>query len=177
MIGATERAAYRNACATATATPEYRNQRTLSRRRDMMLRLSEVDSSISIFEGSVIRVNEELLAHALFGAALMITAPLNAFHGPRVRVIATCESAGKVTLAVMQQSVAVPHTWPSSPDGPEAYALVPILALRHLAEAYGGRLSTTRLPDARALPRPTAGHSVRPVAARRSAYRSGRGCR
>jgi hypothetical protein len=114
---------------------------------ESQLRGIAVDSSISIFEGSVIRVNEELLAHALFGAALMITAPLNAFHGPRVRVIATCESAGKVTLAVMQQSVAVPHTWPSAPDGPEAYALVPILALRHLAEAYGGRLSTTRLPD------------------------------
>jgi hypothetical protein len=114
---------------------------------EAQLRGIAVDSGISIFEGSVIRVNEELLAHALFGAALMITAPLNAFHGPRVRVVATCESAGKVTLAVMQQSVAVPHTWPSTPDGPEAYALVPILALRHLAEAYGGRLSTTRLPD------------------------------
>jgi hypothetical protein len=114
---------------------------------EAQLRGIAVDSGVSIFEGSVIRVNEELLAHALFGAALMITAPLNAFHGPRVRVVATCESAGKVTLAVMQQSVAVPHTWPSTPDGPEAYALVPILALRHLAEAYGGRLSTTRLPD------------------------------
>ena len=114
---------------------------------EAQLRGITVDSGISIFEGSVIRVNEELLAHALFGAALMITAPLNAFHGPRVRVVATCESAGKVTLGVMQQSVAVPHTWPSSPDGPEAYALVPMLALRHLAEAYGGRLSTTRLPD------------------------------
>jgi hypothetical protein len=114
---------------------------------EAQLRGIAVDSGISIFEGSVIRINEELLAHALFGAALMITAPLNAFHGPRVRVVATCESAGKVTLAVMQQSVAVPHTWPSAPDGPEAYALVPILALRHLAEAYGGRLSTTRLPD------------------------------
>ena len=114
---------------------------------EAQLRGIAVDSTVGITEGTLIRVNEELLAHALFGAALMITAPLNAFHGPRVKVAATSEPAGRVTLAVMQQSVAVPRTWPSAPDGPEAYALVPILALRHLAEASGGRLSTTRLPD------------------------------
>jgi hypothetical protein len=114
---------------------------------ESQLRGIAVDSAVSVAEGSQIRVNEELLAHALFGAALMITAPLNAFHGPRVKVAAAGEPAGRITLSVMQQSVAVPRTWPSAPDGPEAYALVPILALRHIAEASGGRLSTTRLPD------------------------------
>ncbi len=114
---------------------------------EAQLRGIAVDSSVSVIEGSLIRVNEELLAHALFGAALMITAPLNAFHGPRVKVAATGEPTGRVTLAVMQQSVAVPRAWPSTPDSPEAYALVPILALRHIAEASGGRLSTTRLSD------------------------------
>ena len=114
---------------------------------EAQLRGIAVDSSVSVAEGTQIRVNEELLAHALFGAALMITAPLNAFHGPRVKVAATGEPAGRVTLTVLQQSVAVPRTWPSAPDGPEAYALVPILALRHIAEASGGRLSTTRLSD------------------------------
>ena len=114
---------------------------------ESQLRGIAVDSVVNVAEGSLIRVNEEFLAHALFGVALMITAPLNAFHGPRVKVLATGEPAGRVTLAVMQQSVAVPRTWPSAPDGPDAYALVPILALRHLAEASGGRLSTTRLPD------------------------------
>jgi hypothetical protein len=114
---------------------------------EAQLRGIAVESAVSVPEGSLIRVNEELLAHALFGAALMITAPLNAFHGPRVKVSATGEPAGRVTLAVMQQSVAVPRSWPSTPEGPEAYAVVPILALRHMAEAYGGRLSTTRLAD------------------------------
>jgi hypothetical protein len=114
---------------------------------EAQLRGIAVDSSVSVVEGSLIRVNEELLAHALFGAALMITAPLNAFHGPRVKVAASGEPTGRVTLAVMQQSVAVPRAWPSTPDSPEAYALVPILALRHIAEASGGRLSTTRLAD------------------------------
>ena len=114
---------------------------------EAQLRGIAIDSSVNVAEGSHIHVNEELLAHALCGAALMITAPLNAFHGPRVKVAATGEPAGRVTLSVMQQSVAVPRTWPSAPEGPEAYALVPILALRHIAEASGGRLSTTRLSD------------------------------
>jgi hypothetical protein len=114
---------------------------------EAQLRGIAIESAVTVAEGSLLRVNEELLAHALFGAALMITAPLNAFHGPRVKVTATAEPAGRVTLAVMQQSMAVPRTWPSTPEGPEAYAVVPILALRHMAEAYGGRLSTTRLAD------------------------------
>jgi hypothetical protein len=114
---------------------------------EAQLRGIAIDSSVNVTEGSQIHVNEELLAHALCGAALMITAPLNAFHGPRVKVAAAGEPAGRVTLSVMQQSVAVPRSWPAAPEGPEAYALVPILALRHIAEAAGGRLSTTRLSD------------------------------
>lgn len=105
-----------------------------------------IDTSVVLADGGAIRVPEELFVHALFGAALTVAEALQGVEGARLRLSAVAEAAGTVTLAVVQQSVPVPAAWLAA-EGQDPLAVVPILALRHLAEAGGGRLATTRLAE------------------------------
>lgn len=111
------------------------------------LRGIAIESDVTVPEGQVVHANQEVLAHALCGAVLTIAAPFNAFHRPRVTVAAASEAAGRVTFSIAVQAPGVPPASTSTPSGPDAHALVSILALRRLADAGGGILSTARLTD------------------------------
>jgi len=114
---------------------------------EAQLRRFTVTTEVDVAESTVIRVNQELLASALFGGALMIAASLACSERPVLTVTATREPAGQVALSVTQRSVPVPATWPRGADVIDAVAVAPLVALRHVAEACGGVLFTTRLSD------------------------------
>jgi hypothetical protein len=100
-----------------------------------------------------IGVDEELLASALAGVALMLAAALVRADDARLRLSAAVTPAGRVTLTMEQESVVVPASWltvsiASPSDATVAPQLLPLAALRQLAEAYGGSITTTRLPHA-----------------------------
>jgi len=114
---------------------------------EAQLRRFAVRTAIDVGEGTMIRVNQDLLAHALFGVALMIAAPLARADSAALTVSASREPAGKITLSLVQRCVPVTPTWPSAPDVGDGPAIVSLVALRHAAQAYGGLVFTTRLPD------------------------------
>jgi hypothetical protein len=100
---------------------------------------------------AAISVDEELLASSLSAVVLMLASALNRVDDACLNVTAITEASGCVTLAVEQESVVVPETWFGTPalaaaDAPGGQQLVPLLALRQVAEAWGGRLTTSRLP-------------------------------
>ena len=99
---------------------------------------------------AAISVDEELLASSVSAVVLMLASALNRVDGATLNVTAIAES-GRVTLAIEQECVVVPETWFGSPslaavDAPGGQQLVPLVALRQVAEAWGGRLTTSRLP-------------------------------
>lgn len=111
------------------------------------LRGIDIASDVTVPEGRVVRVNQEVLAHALCGAALTIAAPYNAFHKPRVTVSAASGDTGPVTFSIAAEATSLPPAGVQLAEGPGVHALVSILALRRLADTGGGILSTARLTN------------------------------
>jgi hypothetical protein len=118
---------------------------------DARLRGIRLETAVNIIDGALLRADEELLACGLSGVVLQLCGAVNRVSGARLTVSANAEPAGRVTFAVVQESVVVPETWltiPAQPllDSSESPALSPLLALRQIVEAYGGRLAISRLP-------------------------------
>jgi hypothetical protein len=116
---------------------------------DARLRGISLDTNAAGAEGAI-SVDEELLASAFSGVVLMLAGALNRADGACLNVTATTE-AGRATLAVEQEAVVVPEAWftpltVAAVDAQGGYQLVPLVALRQVAEAWGGLLVTSRLP-------------------------------
>jgi hypothetical protein len=117
------------------------------------LRNVHVDTVFSVGDGLAVNGQEETLVFVLSGLTLMTMELAAKAKDACVLIAALPEPAGKVTLAISQDSLAVPESWPSvigeaGSDTAGAWSTpVAILALRRLAEAYGGTVSTTRFAN------------------------------
>jgi hypothetical protein len=117
------------------------------------LRNVQVDAVVSVGEGLSISGHEDTLVFVLSGLTLLTMELTGRAKDACVLVAALPEPAGKVTMAISQDSVAVPESWPSivgeaGSDNAGAWSTpVAILALRRLADAYGGTVSTTRFAN------------------------------
>jgi signal transduction histidine kinase len=99
----------------------------------------------------VVSVDEETLVAVLSAVVLTLAGALNRCDGACLTVTATSEPAGSVTIAVEQESVIVPEAWlpplaSTAAEAPGGHRLVALLALRQLADAWGGRVLASRLP-------------------------------
>ena len=119
---------------------------------DLRLRGIGIDRADECGTGRI-SVDDGLLASMLAGVALMLAGALTRAEDARLRVSAVASPAGRVTLAVEQEAVVVPASWLTVPSSSLAETtlaaqLLPLVALRTLAEAYGGTMTTARLPHA-----------------------------
>lgn len=117
------------------------------------LRNVQVDTLLSVPETQNVAGQEDMLVYVLSGVALLTIELAAGARDGSVLIAALPEPAGRVTLAISQDSVAVPESWPSvvgdaSSDTPGNWSTpIALLALRRLAEAYGGTVSTTRFAN------------------------------
>jgi hypothetical protein len=114
------------------------------------LRGLALETSVTVVDSTRLNVDAELLASALSGVVLMMSAALKRVVGAHLRLTAASESAERVSLIVVQEGVVLPQAWLALPERPDARSasdpLMPLLVLQQVAEAYGGRLRTSRLP-------------------------------
>lgn len=115
------------------------------------LRGISVDASVSADQGITLIVDPDLLARGLAGVVLTMSAALRGVTGACLAVTATSQTDGRVTLAVSLGAAIVPQKWIALPaesalDPHDAPGLMPLLALRRIADVYGGQLLVGRLP-------------------------------
>ena len=120
---------------------------------DARLRGIVVETSWTGTERALLNVNDEQLAGTLGAVVLSMFSALRRMDGAGLIVSASIDAQGVVTLAIEQKFVVAPESWLAPPaaaaeDGADSGHLVPLIALRQLAEASGGRLVTSRLPHA-----------------------------
>lgn len=117
------------------------------------LRGVQMDTLVSVADSHTVIGQEDTLVFVLSGLTLLTIELAATASDGSVLIAALPEPAGRVTLAISQDSAAVPESWPSvvgDPDSDSAGAWstpVPVLALRRVAEAYGGSVSTTRFAN------------------------------
>ncbi len=117
------------------------------------LRGVHVDTILSVGDGISVTGQEDMLVFVLSGLTLLTIELAARAKDGSVLIAALPEPAGKVTLAISQDSASVPESWPSvvgeaGSENAGAWSTpVSVLALRRLAEAYGGSVSTTRFAN------------------------------
>lgn len=117
------------------------------------LRGVQVDTLISVGDGVAVTGQEDALVFVLSGLALLTIELAGRASDASVLIAALPEPAGRITFALSQDAAAVPESWPSVVGEPGTENAgtwstpVAILALRRLAEAYGGSVSTTRFAN------------------------------
>jgi hypothetical protein len=117
------------------------------------LRGVEVDTILSVGDGVAVAGQEETLVFVLSGLALLTLEQAGRAKDASILIAALPEPTGKVTLAISQDAAAVPESWPSvvgdaGTDTGGAWSTpVPVLALRRIAEAYGGAVTPTRFAN------------------------------
>jgi hypothetical protein len=117
------------------------------------LRGVHIDTVVSASSETAIVGQEDLLLSVLSGLVLLTTELVGRNKDASVLVAAQTEPSGRVALAVSQDTVSVPESWPSvvgepSQDGAGTWSTpLPILAVRRVADAYGGTVSTTRFAN------------------------------
>ena len=117
------------------------------------LRGVHIDTVVSAAPDTAIVGQEDVLLSVLSGLVLLTTELVGRSKDASVVVAAQAEPSGRVALAVSQDTVSVPESWPSvvgepGPDGAGTWSTpLPILAVRRVADAYGGTVSTTRFAN------------------------------
>ncbi len=117
------------------------------------LRGVHVDTILSVGDGVAVTGQEDTLIFVLSGLTLLTMELAGRAKDASILIAALPEPAGKITLAISQDAAAVPEAWPSvvgepGSDNAGAWSTpVAVLALRRLAEAYGGTVSTTRFAN------------------------------
>ncbi len=117
------------------------------------LRNVQVDTLVSVSDTLAVAGQEDTLVFVLSGLALLTIELAGKAKDASVIIAALPEPAGKVTLAISQDAAAVPESWPSvvgdagSENAGTWSTPVAVLALRRLAEAYGGSVTTTRFAN------------------------------
>lgn len=120
---------------------------------DARLRGFVVDAIVTVPDETSIRGDRELLVYGLSGLVLTMFSAMEGASAGSVTLTVLPESVGRVTLAVSQESVAVPDSWPTSLiesalDGGGASAMaISMLAMRRIAETHDGRFAVTRLAN------------------------------
>ena len=115
---------------------------------DSRLRRIRVSTSVAAEQGTKINMDEQLLASSLSAVVFMLSAALDDGQDAGLDVTATTASGGLVTFAAVHDSVVVPDVFLNVSPSTEAKTLVamrPLLALRDVADAYGGTLRVERL--------------------------------
>jgi hypothetical protein len=117
---------------------------------DARLRGSRVVTSIDITEDNRLRINEDAVVTGVSAVVLMLSAGLDDVHGADLDLVVTSPTAGRVSLAVRQESVILPEAYLKAANarGEQALtpAVAPLIALRQIAESHGGTLAISRLP-------------------------------
>ncbi len=117
------------------------------------LRGVQIDTMVSVGDGVSVVGQEDVLVFVLAGLTLLTIDLASLMRDAAVLIAALPEPAGRVTLAVSQDACAVPESWPSVVSGPGSEHAgtwstpVGVLALRRVAETYGGSVSTTRFAN------------------------------
>lgn len=121
--------------------------------RERKLRGVHVDTVLSVGDGLAVSGHEDTLLFVLSGLTLLTIELAGRAKDASILIAALAEPAGKVTIAISQDSAAVPESWPSvvgqpgSEDAGTWSTPVAVMALRRVAEAYGGTVSTTRFAN------------------------------
>ena len=115
---------------------------------EVRLRGTRVFTRVEVGDRATLHVDEPLLVSALSAVALTLSAGLQDVHGARLDVNITSDTVGKVTVSIAQESVILPNAYlaiatASQPDVDRAVG--PLVALRRLAESYGGTIAIDRL--------------------------------
>jgi hypothetical protein len=117
------------------------------------LRGVQVDTLIAVADNQTVTGQEDTLMFVLSGLTLLTIELAATAKDASVLIAALPEPAGRITLAISQDSAPVPESWPSvvgeaGSENAGAWSTpVPVLALRRVAEAYGGSVSTTRFAN------------------------------
>lgn len=117
------------------------------------LRGVQVDTLLTVSDSLAVTGQEDTLVFVLSGLTLLTLELAGRAKEPGILIAALPEPAGRVTLAISQDAIAVPESWPSivgesGSDHAGAWSTpVAVLALRRLAEAYGGSVATTRFAN------------------------------
>lgn len=117
------------------------------------LRGVQVDTLFSVSDALTVTGQEDTLVYVLSGLTLLTIELAGKSKDASVLIAALPEPAGKVTFAISQDTCAVPESWPSvvGEAGAENAGTwstpVAVLALRRVAEAYGGSVTTTRFAN------------------------------
>ena len=117
---------------------------------DARLRGSRLSVTADIADTIRISGEEGSLVSALSAVVMMLSAGLRDVQGAHLDLKVGVTSSGRVTFAIAQDSVILPDSYLKvvNAEGdlsstPETAAL---MALRQIAEAYGGHLAVSRLP-------------------------------
>ena len=120
---------------------------------DARLRGITVSAAWANTERLLLNVDAELLSCALGAVTLLMFSALHRVDAASLFLAAAADTPGFVTLSLEQEYVVAPEAWvtltpASAADGPDGHRLVPLIALRQLVDAYGGKLAISRLPHA-----------------------------
>jgi hypothetical protein len=119
-------------------------------RPETRLRGIRMTTGADVADAVKVRGDENCLVAAMSSIVIMLAAGLHDVQGAKLDLSVTATASGPVTFTVSQESVILPDTYlkvvtvtgePSST--PET---TPLVALRLVAEAYGGNVAVTRLP-------------------------------
>jgi hypothetical protein len=113
------------------------------------LRGCRVTTTVEVADSIKLRVDEGTLVTALSSAALMLTAGLQELQGARLDLQVASTGANRVLLSLSQESVIVPEAClriVNTAGEPGSAQTAPLVALRQVAEAYGGSASASRMP-------------------------------
>jgi ParB/RepB/Spo0J family partition protein len=116
------------------------------------LRLRQIAIDTRVQTDAMARVDVELLAATVASVILLLSSAHATGKGARLLVSLTAAASDEVTLALEQEAVVLPDAWlmSTSTTAPGAVApeLTPLAALERVAQSYGGRVVTSRLPRA-----------------------------
>jgi hypothetical protein len=115
---------------------------------EVRLRGTRVCTRVEVADRAMLHVDEQLLVSALSAVVLTLSAGLQDVHGARLDVNVTSDTVGKVTVAIVQESVILPNAYLAIATAPQPEvdrAVASLVALRRLAESYGGTIAIDRL--------------------------------
>jgi hypothetical protein len=115
------------------------------------LRGSRVTVTAEVPDAIRIAGDKDTLVTALSGVVILLSAGLHDVQGARLDLKTASDENGRVTFTIAQESVILPDAYLKIVSAAHDGALVtaetsPLVALRQVAEAYGGHLAVTRLP-------------------------------
>jgi signal transduction histidine kinase len=117
---------------------------------DARLRGTRVATAVATADDQKLRINDDAVVSGISAVVLMMSAGLDNVHGAQLDLTVSTTDAGRVNIAVRQESVILPEACLQAANarGEQSIspAVAPLVALRQIAESHGGDLAITRLP-------------------------------